>query len=72
MTIQNSYKYKTWQIWMLAARPKTLWAGIIPVIVGTVMAFEAGKFHFISFIATLACAVPIQAGTNFADDLFDF
>ena len=57
---------------MLAARPKTLWAGIIPVIVGTVMAFEAGKFHFVSFIATLACAVLIQVGTNFANDLFDF
>lgn len=66
------HKYTTWQIWLLAARPKTLWAGIIPVIVGTVMAFEAGKFHLISFLATLACAVLIQVGTNFANDLFDF
>ena len=72
MTVQNAYKYKAWQIWLLAARPKTLWAGIIPVIVGTVMAFEAGKFHLISFLATLACAVLIQVGTNFANDLFDF
>ena len=66
------HKYKKWQIWLFAARPKTLWAGIIPVIVGTVMAFEAGKFHLISFLATLACAVLLQVGTNFANDLFDF
>ena len=72
MSDKEAYKYKTWQIWLLAARPKTLWAGIIPVIVGTVMAFEAGKFHLISFLATLACAVLIQVGTNFANDLFDF
>lgn len=72
MAVQSIHKYKTWQIWLFAARPKTLWAGIIPVIVGTVMAFEAGKFHLISFLATLACAVLLQVGTNFANDLFDF
>jgi 1,4-dihydroxy-2-naphthoate octaprenyltransferase len=72
MAVQGIQKYKTWQIWLLAARPKTLWAGIIPVIVGTAMAFEAGKFHLVSFLATLAGAVLIQVGTNFANDLFDF
>lgn len=72
MSEKEIYKYKTWQVWVLAARPKTLWAGIIPVIVGAVMAFEAGEFHLISFLATLACAVLIQVGTNFANDLLDF
>jgi 1,4-dihydroxy-2-naphthoate octaprenyltransferase len=72
MSEKEIYKYKTWQIWLLAARPKTLWAGIIPVVVGTVMAFQAGKFHMMSFLATLAVAVLIQVGTNFANDLFDF
>ena len=72
MSEKEIHKYKTWQIWLLAARPKTLWAGIIPVIVGTVMAFEARKFHLISFLATLAAALLIQVGTNFANDLFDF
>jgi 1,4-dihydroxy-2-naphthoate octaprenyltransferase len=72
MLEKEVYKYKTWQIWLLAARPKTLWAGIIPVIVGTVMALEARKFHLISFLATLAGAMLIQVGTNFANDLFDF
>jgi len=72
MSEKEIYKYKTWQVWLLAARPKTLWAGIIPVIVGTIMAFEAGKYHLISFFATLACAVLIQVGTNFANDLLDF
>ncbi|MHC4643593.1 MAG: 1,4-dihydroxy-2-naphthoate polyprenyltransferase [Planctomycetota bacterium] len=72
MSEKEIHKYKTWQIWLLAARPKTLWAGIIPVIVGTAMALEAGKFHMLSFLATLTGAVLIQVGTNFANDLFDF
>ena len=72
MSEKEIYKYKRWQLWLLAARPRTLWAGIIPVIVGTAMAFEARKFHLLSFLATLACAVLIQVGTNFANDLFDF
>ena len=72
MSEKGIYKYRSWQIWFLAARPKTLWAGIIPVVVGTVMAFQAGKFHMLSFLATLAGAVLIQVGTNFANDLFDF
>ncbi|HID31440.1 MAG TPA: 1,4-dihydroxy-2-naphthoate polyprenyltransferase, partial [Desulfobacterales bacterium] len=72
MSEKEIYRFRTWQIWLLAARPKTLWAGIIPVVVGTVMAFQAGKFHMLSFLATLAGAVLIQVGTNFANDLFDF
>jgi 1,4-dihydroxy-2-naphthoate polyprenyltransferase len=36
------------------------------------MAFDAHGFHFLPFAATLICAVLIQIGTNFANDVFDF
>lgn len=58
--------------WMLAARPKTLWAGAGPVLMGTAMAADAGQFHAPSALCALAGALLIQIGTNFANDYFDF
>ncbi len=68
----NSQQVTQWQIWLLAARPKTLWAGITPVLMGGAMAFDASKFHVLAFSAALAGSVFIQIGTNFANDLFDY
>jgi 1,4-dihydroxy-2-naphthoate octaprenyltransferase len=59
------------KIWMLAARPKTLWAAIAPVIIGTAMAYESGSPHWMSALAALLGAIFIQIGTNFANDYFD-
>jgi len=57
---------------MLAARPATLPAAVVPVLVGSATAFAAGSFRPLPFIAALAAAVLIQIGTNFANDYFDF
>ena len=59
-------------VWFLAARPKTLWASVAPVVVGAAMAEGDGVFHAPSALTALACAVLIQVATNFANDLFDF
>jgi len=59
-------------VWFLAARPKTLWASIAPVVVGTAMAVGDGGFHGPAALTALACSVLIQVATNFANDLFDF
>lgn len=59
-------------IWILAARPKTLWAAIAPVLIGTAMAFESKGGHWPSAVAALVGAVLIQIGTNFANDYSDF
>lgn len=64
--------YSKFEIWMLASRPKTLWASISPVIIGTAMAFQAGKGDWGSAIVVLFAAVMIQIGTNFANDYLDF
>ncbi len=60
------------QSWILASRPKTLLAAIVPVAVGSAVAFEQTKFEIIYSIVALICATLIQVGTNFVNDYFDF
>lgn len=59
-------------VWLQAARPRTLWAAVAPVVIGTAMAYGDGGFHWPSALTALVCAVLIQIATNFANDLFDF
>ncbi len=58
--------------WLLASRPKTLFAAISPVLIGTVMAVGDGKVHWPAALAALLGAIFIQIGTNFANDYADF
>jgi 1,4-dihydroxy-2-naphthoate octaprenyltransferase len=59
--------------WALAARPATLPAAAVPVIAGAAIAMSEGaRFHALVFAVTLACALLIQIGTNFANDYSDF
>jgi 1,4-dihydroxy-2-naphthoate octaprenyltransferase len=58
--------------YLLAARPKTLPAAAAPVIVGSACAFEVGGFALLPGLLALTCALLIQIGTNFANDLFDY
>ena len=60
------------RIWTLAARPKTLWAAVVPVVVGTAMAVDAGGFHALSAFFALLGALLIQVGTNYINDYYDF
>lgn len=56
--------------WVLAARPKTLSAAIVPVLMGTALAWPRVSWPL--FAATLAGAVLIQIATNFINDALDF
>lgn len=58
--------------WILASRPRTLLAAVVPVIVGTSIAVHDGKFETTAAIIALLCSILIQIGTNFSNDLFDF
>lgn len=60
------------RIWILAARPKTLWAAVAPVVLGTALAIEAGAVHVPAALAALVASVLIQIGTNFSNDYHDF
>lgn len=55
-------------VWVEAARPKTLTAGLVPVVTGTA---ASGQLIAWRFAAALVVAVAIQVGTNYANDYFD-
>jgi len=58
--------------WILAARPKTLPAAVVPVCLGSALAFVDGGFLWFPALICLSFALLIQIGTNFANDYFDF
>lgn len=58
--------------WLLASRPKTLLAGVVPVMVGSALAISQGKFFLLYSLVALICSVLIQVGTNFTNDLYDY
>lgn len=62
----------TWQAWMLASRPKTLFAAAAPVITGTALAFYEGGLHIPSAVAALLVSLLLQIGANVANDYFDY
>jgi 1,4-dihydroxy-2-naphthoate octaprenyltransferase len=56
----------------MAARPATLPAAVVPVVVGTAAGDAVGSFRPLPFVVALLCSLLIQIGTNFANDVFDF
>jgi len=58
--------------WLLATRPKTLTAAVVPVAVGTAVAHVRGGVHVGAALAAVLGAIFIQIGTNFANDVFDY
>ncbi len=58
--------------WVLAGRPKTLLAAVVPVLVGSALAINKGKFIFLYSAVALICSLLIQVGTNYVNDLYDF
>lgn len=58
--------------WLLASRPATLSAALVPVAVGTACASSRGGTQWLAAAAALFGACMIQIGTNFANDVFDF
>jgi 1,4-dihydroxy-2-naphthoate polyprenyltransferase len=59
-------------IWISAARPRTLPAAVVPVLVGLAVARRSGALDWGVAAATLAAALLIQIGTNLANDYYDF
>jgi len=58
--------------WLLAIRPPTLTAAVVPVIVGTAVAARAETAQFGAAMAALFGALLIQIGTNLVNDVDDF
>lgn len=58
--------------WLLAARPKTLPAALVPVCVASALACAHGAFRWAPAVACLAFAALMQVAANFINDLYDF
>jgi 1,4-dihydroxy-2-naphthoate octaprenyltransferase len=56
--------------WVLGARPRTLPAAIVPVLVGTAAAVGGGIVWW-RFLAALVVALAIQIATNYVNDYAD-
>lgn len=69
---ESSTEHLGFKAWLLAARPKTLWAGACPVVLGVAVAVADGSFHAFAAMMTLAAALLIQIGTNYCNDYCDF
>ncbi len=63
---------RTGGVWILAARPKTLFATVAPVVMGLAMAADEGAFHVGLALVTLGAALLIQLGTNLYNDYADY
>lgn len=58
--------------WILAARPKTLTAALIPVCTATALAFAQGHGRWLPAVVCMLFAALMQIAANFINDLFDF
>ena len=60
------------RVWLMAIRPPTLTAAVVPVAVGTAVAVHHGVRAPLAALAALVGALALQAGANLANDLSDF
>ncbi|MDL2281789.1 1,4-dihydroxy-2-naphthoate polyprenyltransferase [Parabacteroides sp. OttesenSCG-928-G06] len=58
--------------WVEAARPRTLFASVSPVMVGAAFAWHLGQFKVVPAMLCLLVALLAQIASNFANDYFDF
>ena len=57
--------------WFAGARPRTLPAAVVPVVVGSGVAFGYGKFSPWRAALALLVALSLQVGVNYANDYSD-
>lgn len=62
-----------WRVWWQLMRPHTLTASFVPVILGTVLAYELlDRIHVGLFLAMLIASILIQAATNMFNEYYDY
>lgn len=60
------------ETWIIASRPKTLLAAIVPVMVGSSLAYSENILVPLYSCIALICSILIQTGTNYTNDLYDY
>ena len=72
---KEEIKTNSFKAWVLAARPKTLTAAAVPVMIGTAMAWNhtGGEgFRYVAMVMCFLFAFVMQIDANFVNDYFDF
>jgi len=62
----------SFRAWVIAARPPTLSAALVPVLVGTACAVAENGVRVGAAVAALTGALLLQIAANFANDVFDY
>ena len=61
------------KVWILAARPKTLFATLAPIIIGLSLSYEfSGVINWGISLMTISSAILLQIGSNYANDAYDY
>ena len=60
------------RIWIQAIRPATLTAGVVPVLVGSSLAYAHEHFQWSIALAAMMAAFAVQVMTNLHNDYEDF
>ena len=69
---ENVVKQNSLRAWFLAARPKTLSAALVPVVVAAALAWAEGCFRPVPVVLCILFAALMQVAANFINDLLDF
>jgi 1,4-dihydroxy-2-naphthoate polyprenyltransferase len=59
------------RVWLAGVRPRTLPAAVVPVLIGSGVAFGYGRFSWWRALLALVVALALQVGVNFANDYSD-
>lgn len=61
-----------WKLWWRAARPFSLTASIVPVLVGGALAAFHSNFSLLLFLEMLVASILIQIGANYVNEYYDY
>ncbi len=71
LTVQEQ-SHSSWQLWWAAARPRTLTMALVPVMLGSVLAWSEGApVRWLPMLVAIVAALAIQVGTNLFNDVGD-
>ena len=59
------------KLWLAGARPRTLPAAVVPVLVGAATASESGTPHWWRVLPAAIVSLALQVGVNYANDYSD-
>ncbi|WP_279387025.1 1,4-dihydroxy-2-naphthoate polyprenyltransferase [Parashewanella spongiae] len=69
---ENNKHTLNMESWLIAIRPKTLFAALSPLILGNSLAFAHESFSFFIAITSVICALLLQIVVNLSNDYSDF